>query len=816
MSRAFLLFIIVLVTRIPVGTATAQNPVPQPERVIHLWVDPQYGDDQKAAQWNPGGIRLCTASDLFPNHVYDPNQSSAVLLHDSWPFLTVTAAINSLPAGGLPYSNPSFNVIWKYAIIHVLPGMLHGGTGNYASNGYPYNGETFPIILPKNVSIQGTSALNTMVFPDLDGGPAFEFGVPTSRGPANGDNTFIDGLSIFGARKEEQAPQQGAAIWLNDQVSSHPTISNCFIFGNDIGIMVQNSTQVPPVVQHDGLKLVNNTIAWNTIGVWNGQQIGGPPAIATGYADMILVNNILDATPRPAVFCNQRSMPTGWLLSGLGTNGVSAMEGVSGFDMIITGASGGNFNAYEWDPNAARGNFDRRVVIIPGLSATRPQAASPGAPGTLRNIATYTGWTNSSTTNRGILYIRDLICNGQQVQAGFQATNMAFDGSPGDFRLSPAVADAASTPVPPGLPGVLPGPGGRLNPLVDNGYAGSFPIVMANMQQMLNPPGTLVLSAGSQSTWPFTTWDWDCEGFGNRRIYDHPIYANSGVGGPDYIDIGADELGESILAGYRFGTTHFMEINNPANLAGASPMDNKYVWFINVPNGPTRLINQTPYPIRPYYRDLTKTKLFSLPAPWPDPNLDTTNYPTYSWHAQWKFLTAPFQFPDPNYYNPTVADISPYFPPDWHPWWAKLPPATASFPEWRHCLWPTNWYNVFLYNNPLVGRINPPGTFTVVPPQFVQWLDISNGPSSPLTQFGPYGGGPGALFDYDDWARGGLPPVAQRYDKMLVTSKQTTPLVGLRFSLETFDATIPQSRGTWNPSMTASNLQSLLVIVEKQ
>ena len=79
---------------------------------------------------------------------------------------------------------------WEYAIIHVLPGLYardkaYGpvvGTHN-PDNGLQPNGEKFPIYLPPRVSIQGTSALNTVfdvTSPEDDiAGPAFEFG--TSR-----------------------------------------------------------------------------------------------------------------------------------------------------------------------------------------------------------------------------------------------------------------------------------------------------------------------------------------------------------------------------------------------------------------------------------------------------------------------------------------------------------------------------------------------------------------------------------------------------------------------------------------------------------
>ena len=71
---------------------------PQPvilERVVHLWVDPMYGDDQKALDINPGPACVADRDTqaTTPLDVLDPN-SNRLLLHAAQPFRTITAAVD--------------------------------------------------------------------------------------------------------------------------------------------------------------------------------------------------------------------------------------------------------------------------------------------------------------------------------------------------------------------------------------------------------------------------------------------------------------------------------------------------------------------------------------------------------------------------------------------------------------------------------------------------------------------------------------------------------------------------------------------------
>ena len=158
-----------------------------PEFVIHLWVDPRFGDDQLAAgsgAMNPDGLNTvqmeslcalapcpctnpCTNSGLRPNDVVDG--SGRALVHAPYPFRTLSAAvayINAIPSRSgaalgtppLPYTGSNGNV-WKAAIIHLLPG-LYGELlpaawvaqfgSHHPDNGLVPNGESFPIMLPRH------------------------------------------------------------------------------------------------------------------------------------------------------------------------------------------------------------------------------------------------------------------------------------------------------------------------------------------------------------------------------------------------------------------------------------------------------------------------------------------------------------------------------------------------------------------------------------------------------------------------------------------------------------------------------------------
>jgi len=83
---------------------------------------------------------------------------------------------------------------------------------------------------------------------------------------------------------------------------------------------------------------------------------------------------------------------------------------------------------------------------------------------------------------------------------------------------------------------------------------------MERANTVLNAPGRLPLvgpAPAGNGSWQFDYLKNDCEGYGNPRRYMYPTTAGCPVA-PEpclTVDIGADELGDCIAAGYRFGTT---------------------------------------------------------------------------------------------------------------------------------------------------------------------------------------------------------------------------------------------------------------------
>jgi len=405
-------------------------------------------------------------------------------------------------------------------------------------------------------------------------------------------------------------------------------------------------------------------------------------------------------------------------------------------------------------------------------------------------------YTRGNGVRRGILYVRDALT--KPVFAADTGNSTNFDQSPHDFRLSPAVALANNTPQPPSA----------LNPMVNAGWGGPFPMTQGNGLVVSNPPGYLSLGVTNQNTWAYHNWNWDCEGYGNPRFQNHgSFYPNNGVG----IDIGADELGQLLAVGYRFGTTNFMDVPNSNNPI-YSAMDNKYLWFLGPPTGLNiGGSNTVPAPIHqtgPVFRAIDH--ILSQPTNYfvqPPPPSRTTYAP---WFSPWSFTNAS------TYYFPTVADITPHLLDDPHPWWT--PPATlnlsnAANPIWQSCI---AQFNPWLYVDPSFGRINPPGAYKGDGTNY-QWLDstwtITATPASKLIQlFGVVvsfrTSTNGTLGRYDAWGRGHktfLP--TDTVDKFKPTYKGTN-MVALRYCLENY------IYPPFTSALTDTNLQSFLVLVK--
>ncbi|MCC7066777.1 MAG: hypothetical protein IT456_28540 [Planctomycetes bacterium] len=608
--------------------------------MIHLYVDPVYGDDWSASSpsvsgfFNPdGGSLECwtgtPATPKAPHSILEyggPNNwYGDPLRHAPHPFKTITGAIGYInrlaPAGGgapLPHTDPDTHKTWAYCIIHLLPGWYgrshvqgssiqkshDGSTGTHNDSRIVPNGETFPLHLPPRVSLAGTSALNTVIDTGQVG-TAIEFGKVVNGVALNGFGTFIDKITFFacGGRTltggPEFNPRNCAAILLDDGVAAAPTISNCMFVKNVFGVLVNAQEQFPvphggvPYYgeRHNGTTIINCTFAWNMWGVWNGQIDQGNDSI--GLSKLNLVNNIFDGSetidPTFALPCDHSvrrsssqllSWPQWQAQGGIQLSGIaSAFEGVSQEDMrVIVNGTPTDFNAYEFYPGTnpilptPDYNYNRQVAQISSRIAGLTPATAPRTgpaqfqPRPQCNLASITGYPFQAPSNvpgwpqvsRGVLFVSDLFCRGGVVgSSGIQPASAAgFDGSPLDMRLSPMVMPAApSTSI--AVPNAL-------NPLVDAGFGGPFPATMENGNPLVRP-GTLV-GAG----WAYDCFGADAEGYGNPRVHDHPAYASTAFAN-QAIDVGADELGELVVAGYRIGSTTFLRLNEGPGSAVGHP-----------------------------------------------------------------------------------------------------------------------------------------------------------------------------------------------------------------------------------------------------
>jgi hypothetical protein len=281
-----------------------------PGFTFHVYVDPSFGDDRLAFDLNPKtsstDLRRRPLADYpstnsaFPDTSPGANNGSGILQHAPYSFRTLTGGVpgglggrgaidyvmQNWPSGPpvtLPWTNPdNGRVVW-WVVIHLLPGLYGPDSSIDPSlsdidpkSGLRFNGEAFPVALPLGVSFQGTSALDTILDArELETGIIQTNGNPFGRQTTPGkEDYFVDSLTLRNARADGTQPiiapfhhnTSGAAIWFGWEVEVQLTISNCFIVDNDVGIALEDSP-LPPV---NSPIPVNNTLAWNRIGIWNG------------------------------------------------------------------------------------------------------------------------------------------------------------------------------------------------------------------------------------------------------------------------------------------------------------------------------------------------------------------------------------------------------------------------------------------------------------------------------------------------------------------------------------------------------------------
>jgi len=290
---------------------------------------------------------------------------------------------------------------------------------------------------------------------------------------------------------------------------------------------------------------------------------------------------------------------------------------------------------------------------------------------------------------------------------------------------------------------------------------------MGNSQTLSNPPGYLsATDTNGSETWVFDSWDEDCEGFGNPRIWDHPHYTTP-PGGSGGIDIGADELGGLVIGGYRFATTSFFELSQMPYLV--SPCDNKRLWYF----GPAGNSIPSPY------------------APWPDFSAVGTG--AIPWQGLWSFGTPLV------YYSPTQMDISPHLFGDIHPHWGVNQAANCN---WIYCT--VGWlYNQSLFLDPAYGVINPPGSYPTINATHT-WIDLAGGNAQ---VFRPDTTVVNLHIGYDAWCR--AKSINQRVVHVFPSTLSGGNILAWRYSIE------HNSNGpSWSSALTDRNLQSFMVRVK--
>ena len=725
--------------------------------IFHAYVDPIYGDNALASAQNPGAI-----GQLLPlsqhgdpgNPPLIPRPIQGRLTHAPYSFLTLTgpsgalAWINTAFPGGLPWQMTSGGVdyVVEKVVFHCLPGLcgprLSGQPIVAPRFGLPWNGEVFPAVIPHGVSIRGTSALDVV----FDGRrqPVNVFEAVALRNQLRHEFDFIDRVTIRGAvgydHNDVVVPQNnvGAGVCIRGPGRSFLTVSNCFITGNTVGIAFDaESGPLEPAAFGHHARVINNTIAWNTIGAWNGNTLWLP---SVGIGDSQFLNNIFDTKSPP--------------LPGY-EPGVSAFEGVRQAQMFVQERRVPsslpipilqNMNAWP----IGRGNLG---VALVNWVATAPSGASPNT-----SIWDLSGFldANNPTPRTAILYVNDAL-----------RAATASDYSPHDFRLSPVAWTATFTQM--------------QNPMVNRGIDNlNLPLgsdlVMGTGQPI---PGPLGASTGGDWIDPPATvhcWDWDADGYGNPRIA-----ARAGFAGGQFtdIDLGADEMGELIMAGYidrtriyshqvvnaplipDHTTVYFLDL--PSTTAYARPVFNYFV-------GGLEVIGGTPIVYYPWWSH-AQTPMNAVPG---------TNYTAGNAAPQSSRNLLVATQGRPAFMRSLMCDVSPHLALDWHPLWADLWDlwSIQRFVDVYAC---HPWYDGQTVGGTYQGKVdnpflfyNPPSTGTIsVNDWGLSYHKVDVGIASPPGSY-PTGGGsyllagvPTAVFGPWGPCQSGSPTSTYRVDPSL-------------------------------------------------
>jgi hypothetical protein len=612
----------------------------------------------------------------------------------------------------------------RHVVIHCLPGLYGPFNATLPridpQSGLPFNGETWPVTIPSFVSIQGTSALDTIFDARRTDTHILKITDPNTTSVTH-EESFIDSVTIRNAWSNSAVAGSGAGIYIHPSgmgASSRINVTNCFITNNTVGIGIDNF--LPPSNVAQSPRIINNTIAWNTIGLWSGNTATG------GVSDNnpTLLNNVFDG-----------SGPTG--LAGYITT-TSGFEGVDATETSVLSRGGvpfnppQDFNAWEDTVTGAFGPKVNRgaLALLPAWPVTLP-AGPLTTPRT--NISLY---TRSATGRPGVLYINDVFRQA-----------LGVDHSPHDFRLAP-MCTRTSTP-----------PGNQIpqftwNPLADIGIdadlsQGTFPIVLTN-DQLNYPPGLPPGSEGSAtSPTRVDAWDNDAEGTDNPRFQNQAGFSAFPV-----IDLGADERGNLIIAGFLDGTRILTPENVP-NAPGANATSNH-----------GRIYFFARQEFNPWTRPQTNIYDAKVLVDWwgsvqGGPDADAGNYTTAAIgvrpggsrterNQDITFFGSSYEA----FMRGLECDFTPHLAPDPHPYWGG----------WMTTGTPTYWSDIYGCN-PWYDHAGPPNN---VPFRRDNPALFHNAGGSSSTSWGGAFGGPVGMFvldatinppgTYPQGARWTLPP----------------------------------------------------------
>ena len=551
--------------------------------VFHVYVDPIHGDNTLAFQQNPGNA----ASQPLRPHPDALGQTGITgwVQHAPFSFLTVNgsqsalAYVSSVVLGGAPlpkkiiFQHQSIQVTLdlEAVVIHCLPGLYGPALSNdYDSpSGLRFNGEAFPIQLPNGVCIQGTSALDTIFDgrsqPEAQPSPIFVFASSGVGSTTSHADCFIDSVTIRNAASNGTTRGSGAGIFIDGEASEAPTISNCFLLHNTVGIAMDCDPEGPG--RHHPI-IVNNTFAENIVGIWNGNKIN-LNAGNIGVSIPKLLNNVFDSGTLLAASCFEGVHENDLCVESRIVNSVKVpVEAYPNAWDGPLGAAPARANI----PFSPANNFGAPAKRNEAVAYGPPSPYVPPAPPPQYPYINIRSFTNAGLSGipRGRLFVTDT----------FNAAGIGVGGphSPHDYRLTPVAGFSPLTAA------------NHPNPLVNQGIYFSQNVTRITMA---GPPGSnrdINRPPGLPNTIEEATlhaWDEDCEGFGNPRVYlrGAPLPQPGGKFGSDAIDLGADEMGRLIIGGYITSTRVFSRFVPaiPPNVSGIS--DHTRVYFLEAYTG---------------------------------------------------------------------------------------------------------------------------------------------------------------------------------------------------------------------------------------